>query len=59
MNENTTMVNDPKYRRNIASKLMAVEFHNSGNKTLQQELKELKELESQGKLRIYYPEEGL
>lgn len=56
MNENT-LINNPRKRSEIFHSLMSVELHGASGKTLQQQLKELKELEDQGKLKIYRPED--
>lgn len=56
MNESQQMINDPKKRMQIFQSLMSVEFHLRQSKTLQETLGELKELESEGGLRVYYPE---
>ena len=56
MNESKQMINDPRKCMQIFSSLMSVEFHAVLNKTQVNINKELKELENQGKLRIYYPE---
>ena len=55
MNE-STLVNKYSKRTQIFHSLMAVKIHSNGQKTQQQTLWELKMLEIQGNLRIYYPE---
>jgi len=55
MNENT-LINSYKKRTQIFRSLMAVQFHTGGAKTQQELLRELKQLENQGQLRIYVPE---
>lgn len=56
MNENT-LINSRKYRGRIFDSLMAVEFHTGGPKSQDELLKEVKEAEDEGQLRIYVPEE--
>jgi len=55
MNENI-LINNYKKRTQIFRSLMAVKFHTGGAKTQQELLRELKQLENQGQLRIYVPE---
>lgn len=57
MNTNKIYVNDPKRWRQVFNSLMDVEYHNRG-KTLHHQLRELKILENEGKLTLYYPERG-
>lgn len=57
MNENTR-INNKRKQTAIFNSLMEVEIHTSGTKSREEVLKELKGLEAQGKLRIYYPEGG-
>jgi len=56
MNENIK-VNNKRRQMDIFKSLLAVEVHPSFKKSRDEMLKELKHLEEDGKLRIYYPEE--
>ena len=51
------LINDRKKAMRIFNSLMAIDIH-THTKTREELLKELKMLEDQGKLRIYYPETG-
>ena len=53
------MINNKKYQMKIFKSLMATEYHLSKPKTQMELNKELKSLENQGKLKLYFPEKTL
>jgi len=55
MNTNKVFVNSKKHWRKVFNSLMDTSYH-LHSKTYYEQLEELKKLESQGKLTIYYPE---